>query len=400
MAETLDTDIVIIGGGIAGLWLNYRLRSAGYSTVLLERQTLGGGQTVRSQGIIHGGTKYALHGALSNASNAISEMPARWRACLNGEGDVDLSSAKVLSEYHYMWSRDRLMSKLTSFFASKAVRGKVETDEFEQRPEAFKNPAFHGNFYALNEIVVDVPSVINALISPFDEGIYQYDCAQHSSLELDNGSVTDLQLFGKNKRVRIKAKRYILTAGEGNESVLHSAQLHGPAMQRRPLHMVVVKHHYPHPIYAHCIGSGSKPLLTITTHYMADGQPVWYLGGNLAETGVELDKQTQLESAKTLIKELLPWVDLGEAHWDSFMIHRAEPQQNAMLRPDSAFVHQNDNVITCWPTKLALTPNLVDEVLEKLEQDNITPELATNYELLKFLSRPPISKPVWQELLS
>ncbi|WP_020410341.1 FAD-dependent oxidoreductase [Hahella ganghwensis] len=400
MAEILETDIVIIGGGIAGLWLNYRLRTAGYSTVLLERQSLGGGQSVRSQGIIHGGTKYALHGALTNASNAIADMPARWRACLKGEGDVDLTSARILSEHHYMWSRDRLMSKLTSFFASKAVRGRVEADDLEHRPEAFKDPGFHGNFYALNEIVVDVPSVINSLTSPFGDGIYQYDCAQHSSLELDNGKVNDLQLFGKNKRVRIKAKRYILAAGEGNESVLHSAQLQGPAMQRRPLHMVVVKHHYPHPIYAHCIGSGSKPLLTITTHYMADGQPVWYLGGNLAETGVELDKQTQLDSAKTIVKELLPWIDLGDAQWNSFMIHRAEPQQNAMLRPDSAFVHQSENIITCWPTKLALTPNLVDEVFAKLKQDNITPGAETDYNQLKFLNRPTVSQPVWEDLLS
>ncbi len=403
MAEILETDIVVVGGGIAGLWLNYRLRQAGFSTVLLERNALGGGQSVRSQGIIHGGTKYAIHGALTNAANAISDMPERWRACLRGESDVDLRSAKILSEHHYMWSRDRLMSKLTSFFASKAVRGKVETDDPGQRPVAFQNPQFHGNFYALNEIVLDVPTVIQALTAPFSDGIYQYDCAQHSCLELDpasnNESVEAVQIFGKSKRLRIKAQRYILTAGEGNESVLHSANLHGPAMQRRPLHMVMVKHQYPHPVYAHCIGSGTKPLLTITTHYMADGQPVWYLGGNLAETGVELDKQTQLASAKSLVKELLPWVELGQAEWESFMIHRAEPQQNAMLRPDSAFVHSTGNLVTCWPTKLALTPNLVDDVLAKLEQDDIKPKHKLDYSQLQFMPRPPVSTPVWQELL-
>ena len=403
MAEILETDIVVIGGGIAGLWLNYRLRQAGFSTVLLERNTLGGGQSVRSQGIIHGGTKYALQGALTNAANAISDMPARWRACLKGEGDVDLRHAKVLSEHHYMWSRDRLMSKLTSFFASKAVRGKVENDDPAQRPAAFQSPQFHGNFYALNEIVLDVPTVIQALIDPFADGIYQYDCAQHSCLELDSqsdhDSVAAVQIFGKSKRLRIKAQRYVLTAGEGNESVLHSADLHGPAMQRRPLHMVVVKHHYPHPVYAHCIGSGTKPLLTITTHYMADGQPVWYLGGNLAETGVEFDKATQIDAAKAMVKELLPWVDLGQAEWNSFMIHRAEPQQSAMLRPDSAFVHSKGNLVTCWPTKLALTPNLVDDVMATFSRDKIQPKHGLDYSQLQFLPRPPVSIPVWQELL-
>ena len=50
MSTTLDTDICIIGGGIAGLWLNARLRQAGYQSLLVERGALGGGQSVKSQG--------------------------------------------------------------------------------------------------------------------------------------------------------------------------------------------------------------------------------------------------------------------------------------------------------------------------------------------------------------
>ena len=80
MSTTLETDICILGGGIAGLWLNARLRQLGYSTLLVERGALGGGQSVKSQGIIHGGTKYALNGKLSSAAEAIAGMPERWRA--------------------------------------------------------------------------------------------------------------------------------------------------------------------------------------------------------------------------------------------------------------------------------------------------------------------------------
>ncbi len=40
-----------------------------------QSATLGGGQSVESQGIIHGGAKYALHGALTGASEAIADMP-------------------------------------------------------------------------------------------------------------------------------------------------------------------------------------------------------------------------------------------------------------------------------------------------------------------------------------
>ena len=85
MSQPWSTDILIVGGGVAGLWLNARLRRAGYATVLVESASLGGGQSVKSQGIIHGGAKYALHGALTGASEAIADMPRRWRACSTGQ---------------------------------------------------------------------------------------------------------------------------------------------------------------------------------------------------------------------------------------------------------------------------------------------------------------------------
>ena len=75
--STATTDIVIFGGGIAGLWLLNRLRQQGYDVILLESDALGGGQSLASQGIIHGGLKYALNGVLSPASSAIAQMPER-----------------------------------------------------------------------------------------------------------------------------------------------------------------------------------------------------------------------------------------------------------------------------------------------------------------------------------
>ena len=58
----LRVDIAIIGGGIAGLWMLSRLRKRGYSALLIESEALGSGQTICSQGIIHGGVKYSLQG--------------------------------------------------------------------------------------------------------------------------------------------------------------------------------------------------------------------------------------------------------------------------------------------------------------------------------------------------
>ena len=93
-AKQLNVDVVIFGGGIAGLWLLDRLRQAGYQTLLLENKSLGAGQTRFSQGIIHGGTKYALTGKLTASSESIFAMPQIWRDCLQGKGEVDLVNTR------------------------------------------------------------------------------------------------------------------------------------------------------------------------------------------------------------------------------------------------------------------------------------------------------------------
>ena len=67
----LDTDVVIFGGGCAGLWLLDELRRRGLRVVLLESGRLGGGQTTGSQGILHGGVKYLLKGLFSASAGRV-----------------------------------------------------------------------------------------------------------------------------------------------------------------------------------------------------------------------------------------------------------------------------------------------------------------------------------------
>src|SRR5690606_22813237 len=102
--RAIELDVAIIGGGIAGLWLINQLTGAGYDTALFESRSLGGGQTIASQGMIHGGIKYSLGGRLSNASRMLAHMPTRWRACLEGKGELDLRHTQLLSDRFYLWS--------------------------------------------------------------------------------------------------------------------------------------------------------------------------------------------------------------------------------------------------------------------------------------------------------
>ena len=368
MSTTLDTDICIIGGGIAGLWLNARLRQAGYQSLLVERGALGGGQSVKSQGIIHGGIKYALGGKLNAATEAIAGMPERWRSCLAGEGELDLRGVRVLSEHHYLWSPGSLISNLAGFFASKALRGRVEQVKGKALPTVFNDPGFRGKVYQLGELVLDVPSAITRLAELSGDGLVA-DSSPHL-LRADDGSISGVQLHGAT----IRAQRYVLTAGEGTDALMQEWGESEPAMQRRPLQMVLVKGADLPPLFAHCLGASPKPRLTVTTHPCEDGQWCWYLGGELAEQGVNQTADALIDAAKRELAELLPWINLENCQWTTLPVNRAEPAQSGLVRPDNAYVQAKGNALISWPTKLALAPNLSDLVLEELTRQQVTPQ--------------------------
>ena len=77
-------------------------------------------------------------------------------------------------------------------------------------------------------------------------------------------------------------------------------------MQRRPLHMVMVKHNLPYPLHAHGLGTGSKPRITITSHKTDDGRMVWYLGGEIAESGINRDSESQIIEGKKRARRPFP----------------------------------------------------------------------------------------------
>jgi glycerol-3-phosphate dehydrogenase len=393
---SFDVDIAILGGGIGGLWLLNRLRARGYNAVLFESAALGGGQSINSQGMIHGGIKYALGGALTGSSEAIADMPEHWRRCLRNEGDVDLRGINVLSEHFYLWSSENLASRLTSFFASKLTRGRVETVPAAERHPAFQNPAFRGNLYKLVDMVLDVPSLIAKLADNAQGHIFSVDADSIAFEKNREGNVA--ALLGKNNgdAFRCRAQRFVFSAGEGNEALLKKIGSEKPQMQRRPLHQALFKHDYPHALYAHCTGANPSPRLTISSHPLRDGKWVWYLGGDLATENIAASEAQLIDIAKRELHELLPWINFGNTEWATLRIDRAEPKQKGLIKPDKAFAARAAgcaNVIVAWPTKLTLAPNMADEVEQLLD---VQPQPSSPATATPRLAAPPLARPCWE----
>lgn len=409
MLQETELDLIIIGGGISGLWALNRLSAAGYRCILMEAQALGAGQTLKSQGIIHGGLKYALAGALTGASTALESMPARWKACLAGQGEIDLQTVKILSSSQLLWSTGHLSSDMMSFMASKTLRSRVQKLDKSNYPTLLQDPKFKGQVYRLEEIVLDVPSLLQTLASPYQDRIFK-GAAELVFSEHSPNRISHLRVQTEQQTVELSSQRYLFTAGAGNELFIHCFKNEDLSMQRRPLHMVLVKwkNTYPYaPFFGHCLDKGLNPRITITSHLTRDQECVWYLGGDIAEEGIHRNSQEQIEAAKKELETLFPWIELSSTEWSSFRVDRAEINQPNGKRPDSFSIKSSENWMMAWPTKLALAPLLSDAILEKLEEQKISRSLKDSKELGDFknsdklalgipLERVEIAAPIWE----
>lgn len=399
----LKTDVLIFGGGIAGLWLACRLQQLNFQVILLEQGDLGGGQTIASQGMIHGGMKYSLAGAISKATETIAAMPQRWRDCLSGQGDIDLSAVKQLSDDYYMFSNAGLASKLQTFFASKALRGKIQQLTKPQQPEFFQHEQFKGQLYSLNELVVDTPSLVSTLAT-------QLNTAANSQIIKTGDRPAQFQCQGDKvvavtvatddgETITITPQQLAFCAGKGNQALMQAWGQQPVAMQLRPVHQVMLKHDISQAVFAHAIAPAlsPSPQLTVTSHTLTNSnQGIWYLGGELATSGIGLPTDIQIGNAKQKIEQFFPWLNLQHSHWASQQIDRAEPKHIQGLRPDDAFVKQQANVVVAWPTKLALAPSLVDKILALPSYQRLVPG-AYNIEQNQIPPGASVASTLWQQ---
>lgn len=371
---------MIVGGGIAGLWALTEARAKGIDAILLEAESLGTGQTLASQGIIHGGSKYALHGKKTNALETISAMPLRWHEALQDKGPVKLGTAKILSEHQYLIPSAGIDSKVLSFFGSKTMASHTKKVAAKNAPTPYQVLNNKANLFELNEPVLAVDSVVCALAQQNQGFIFKHKLQQENITKTDQGF--SLNLNGQT----VDCDYLLLTMGEGFEQLKEKSI----AMQKRPLHMVFAKSPKLPEIYAHFIGRSSKPLLTVTSH-PENGETVWSMGGNLAEDGVKLSQKEQQAKAYYWLVKLVGEDIAQSATINSYFINRAEPKQKGLLRPDDAFVHCDGRLLIGWPTKLALAPRLSDQALA-----HIKPGPSANNSHLLQLPKAPVGPYRWQ----
>jgi glycine/D-amino acid oxidase-like deaminating enzyme len=349
-------DIIVFGGGIAGLWLTNILLREGYDVILIESDRLGCGQTLASQGMIHGGQKYVLEGIMTAPASAILAMPARWQASLEGRGEIDLAGVEVLSDTQVMWPAASMASRAAVWAAARLVNARTRKLAESEYPEILKQNAPRGPVYSLPEKVLDVRSLVTALASNLKGRLLRGRLDRLSA----NGEVV---VSGEE----LRAQFIVFTAGAGNETALVALGSKAGRAQRRPLRQVMVRP-LPSALFGHCIGLGKVPGVTVTSHPGPSEELVWYLGGAVAEQGAAMDEVSALQHAKRELQQIFPALAWDGMEWATWYGDRAEPFDANGSLPPGPHVDQQERTIIGWPTKLTFAPALADRVRDLLRE--------------------------------
>ena len=386
---------MIFGGGAAGLWLLDELTRRGIDAVLLEANALGAGQTVAAQGIIHGGLKYTLQGLLTKSAASIREMPNVWRECLDGRSEPNLSGVRRRSDECFLWRTDSLSSRLGMLGAQFGLRVAPQTVATDERPELLQRCP--GTVARLPEQVISTVSLIEVLAARNREQMLQVDPQRVEFICRAAGDVSLIRLHRDHgPTLELRPRQVVFTAGAGNSALRRSVLLHQEAMQRRPLHMIMLRGSLP-PFQGHCV-YGAKTRVTITSDVDSAGRTVWQVGGQIAEDGVACDDLTLMANARQELVSVLPGIDLSPVEWSTYRVDRAEAIMPGGKRPATVQIRREGNCLTAWPTKLALVPQLVAEIANEIVE-HVSTVLTSNRQFENLphdWQRPSVALPPWE----
>ncbi len=159
----MQLDVLIFGGGAAGLWLLDTLAWRGARALLLESDRLGSGQTIAAQGIIHGGLKYTLQGVLTPSALQIREMPRYWRECYAGRCQPDLRGMRLRAPFCYLWRTESLASRLAMIGARVGLSVAPQVLPDDDRPAFLARCP--GTVARLDEPVIAPESLLETLFA-------------------------------------------------------------------------------------------------------------------------------------------------------------------------------------------------------------------------------------------
>ena len=263
------------------------------------------------------------------------------------------------------------------------------------RPELLRS--MPGKVLEVREPVFEMRSVLAALATQLHDCLVRIDGTEGLAFTSRAGRIDEVVLREGDQACAIRPSRVVLAAGAGNAGLRSRLGLSADHMQRRPLHMCMVKGDLPE-FHGHCV-DGSRTRVTITSTSRGDTseEVIWQLGGQLAENGVNQSPDELIRTARTELSAVLPALDQAGLAWSTYRVDRAERAHRGRRPDDVAILEDGDgHTLTCWPTKMALAPRLADIVLSRVPVSDARTPSATLAAALADFDRPELADYPWE----
>ena len=216
LKETVECEVLVIGGGITGSLIAHQMVKDGYETVLIDRREIGNGSTSATTSML----QYEIDVPLYELIDQIGEEGAvkAYKACSQSIEDLDKITQELNSEAGferkeslYYASKKKDVSWLKKEFEARKNAGFyikwIEKEEILERYE-FENT--FGGILSSQGASVDAFHLAHELLAfNSKKGLRVYDKTEMDSVEVKKG----FNLVTTKTRQKIKAQKIIYAIG-------------------------------------------------------------------------------------------------------------------------------------------------------------------------------------------
>ena len=216
LKETVECEVLVIGGGITGSLIAHQMVKDGYETVLIDRREIGNGSTSATTSML----QYEIDVPLYELIDQIGEEGAvkAYKACSQSIEDLDKITQELNSEAGferkeslYYASKKKDVSWLKKEFEARKNAGfNVKWIEKEEILERYEFENTFGGILSSQGASVDAFHLAHELLAfNSKKGLRVYDKTEMDSVEVKKG----FNLVTTKTRQKIKAQKIIYAIG-------------------------------------------------------------------------------------------------------------------------------------------------------------------------------------------
>ncbi len=244
--QSVDWDIIVIGGGITGAGILREARRRGYKALLLEQQDFSWGTSSRSSKMVHGGLRYLAAGDLKLTKESVVE---RERLLTEAPGLVDriafyFTFRKGLFPGRFAMT---VILAIYDFLASIRDHRYCNNDQLLKQFPGLDQTNLKGASYYTDAMVDDSRLVMRVLQDSIEDGAHALNYTKVKNLTIENDKVCGVTVedTDNDSVIELRAAAVINATGAWADRLRNEVNSEKRIRPLRGSHIIIPKSLYP-----------------------------------------------------------------------------------------------------------------------------------------------------------